>query len=379
MLTPFRPVKTAIIGCGMISGIYLKNCVQVFNILDVVGCSDIVPERARKRAEEFGIRAMTNEEIFADPSIELVINLTYPTAHYEVSRAALLSGKHVHSEKMFAITLEQADDLVRIAREKHLSLTAAPDTWLGARLQTARRIMDSGLIGEPISAEIILNRCYRHSDWKQEDEKRFAFCPGGGYINDMGGYYLTALVTMLGSIEKVTGFYRTYKPRRPYMHPKNPSYGKPMTYDDAPNCYAGAFLFESGLMCGLSMTSEVRGGGTQFRIHGTQGTLDLGDPNEFGGSLFVELAGGGGMKELPLTHAYAVNSRGLGAADAAYALRNGRAPRCSMELIYHVFEAAKGLEISCDTGRVYELTSRAPETVSFEPGYMEYPEAVMDL
>ena len=147
----FKPVRTAVIGCGMISKTYLDNCVNRFNVLDVVGVSDIVPERSAQRAGEFGLRQMTNEEILADPSIELVINLTYPVAHYEVSKAALLAGKHVHSEKMLATTFAQARELYDLARARGLYLTAAPDTFLGARLQTARRILDSGLIGRPAS------------------------------------------------------------------------------------------------------------------------------------------------------------------------------------------------------------------------------------
>lgn len=377
MKAPFRPVKTAIIGCGMISPVYFESC-RYFNVLELVGCADIVPERAQKRAEEYGVRVMTNEEIYADPEIEMVINLTYPTAHYEVTRAALLAGKHVHSEKMFAITLDQANDLMRIAREKQLSLTAAADTWLGARLQTARRVVDGGLIGEPISAEIQLARCYRHSDWKRESEKRFAFCPGGGLLNDMGSYYLTPLVSMLGCIDKVTGFYRTYRPERPFRHPANPLYGQMMTYDDAPNCYSGAFLFRSGVMASLSMTSESRGGGTHFYLHGTEGMLDLGDPNDFDGPLYLSLASGG-FKEIGMMYPEKMGGRGIGAADAAYALRNHRPAHCSSELIYHVFEAVKGLEISCDTGRIYEMTSSCAQPEPLPLGFMEYPEAALDI
>ncbi|HML48741.1 MAG TPA: Gfo/Idh/MocA family oxidoreductase, partial [Clostridia bacterium] len=294
----FKPVKAAVIGCGMISDIYLKNCVQAFNILDMVGCSDIVPERAAKRAEQYGIRHMTNEEILADPEIEIVVNLTYPTAHYEVSKAALLAGKHVHTEKMMAITLDQARDLVRISREKGLHITAAPDTFLGARLQTARRILDSGLIGTPISADMTLARGYRHADWKQEDEKRFAFCPGGSILNDVGCYYLTALVSMLGSIEAVTGFYDTYEPARIFRHPKNPSYGKEMVYE-APNNFAGGLRFACGTLCSVMMTSETAGGGSHFAIYGTLGTIQLDDPNEFGGPLLVNLRGGSGPLPIP--------------------------------------------------------------------------------
>lgn len=375
----FKPVKTAIIGCGMISEIYLKNTVEYFQVLDVVGCADLVRERAQAKAEKYGIRCMTNEEIYQDPEIELVINLTYPTSHYEVTKAALLAGKNVHSEKMFAITLDQAKELRAIAEEKGLSLTAAPDTFLGARVQTARQIVDSGILGTPISAEILLQRCYTHQNWKKESEKRFAFCPGGSYINDMGGYYLTALVSLLGNISCVTGFYRTNEPNRVFHHPQNPEYGQPMLVDHAPNCYAAAMQFENGVLCTLNMTSEVRGGGSHYAIHGTQGSLYLDDPNNFGGPLMIELAAGGGKMEVPLTHAFSDNMRGLGAADAAYALRNGRKPRCGTDLIYHVYEAAQGIEVSCDTGRVYALQSRCQRPAPFAAGYMEYPEMVMDM
>ena len=352
MNRPFRPVKTAVIGCGMISGQYLENCVKRFNVLDVVACADLVPERARKAAETYGLRVMTDEEIYADPDIEMVINLTYPTAHYEVTRAALLAGKHVHSEKMFAITLDQADELTRIAREKRLSLTAAPDTFLGARLQTARQLLDSGLIGRPLAASVSLSRCYRHSEWKAEDEKRFAFCPGGGILNDVGCYYLTGLVSMLGSIERVCGFSQTYEPARPFLNPKNPSYGKMMTYEDCPNDYAGALQFECGVLCGLTVTSETYGGGSSFMLYGTQGTMWLDDPNEFGGALLVELKGSREKVAFPLTHAFETDFRGLGAADLAYAIRNGRAPRCLPEMALHTFEAACGIVLSGEENRM---------------------------
>ena len=375
----FKPVRTAVIGCGMISKTYLENCVNRFNVLDVVGVSDIVPERSAQRAGEFGLRQMTNEEILADPSIELVINLTYPVAHYEVSKAALLAGKHVHSEKMLATTFAQARELYDLARARGLYLTAAPDTFLGARLQTARRILDSGLIGRPMAAGITLSRCYRHSEWKPEAEKRFAFCPGGGILNDVGCYYLTALVSMLGSIRRVSGFSATYEPARPFLNPKNPAYGQPMTYEDCPNNYAGALEFENGVLCGLTITSETYGGGSAFMLYGTQGTLWLDDPNDFGGPLLAEFKGSREKVSMPLMYAYDTNSRGLGAADLAYAIRNGRPPRCLPEMALHTFEAACGIVKSGETDAVYHMTTCTDRPAPFEPGHTEYPEAVMDL
>ncbi len=194
----FRKVKTALIGCGMISDTYLENCCRVFNILDVVGCSDIKPERSAAQAGKYGIRQMTNEEILADPSIELVINTTYPVSHYAVSKAALLAGKHVYSEKMIAATLAEALELEQLARERQLLIGCAPDTFMGAGLQTARKILDAGLIGTPVAAQAILVRGYHHERMRTDPEKRFAFCPGGGIVFDVGCYYLTGLVNLLG-------------------------------------------------------------------------------------------------------------------------------------------------------------------------------------
>ena len=375
----FKPVRTAIIGCGMISRIYLENCVNKFNVLDVVGVSDIVPERSAKRAGEFGVRQMTNEEIYEDPSIELVINLTYPVSHYEVTKAALMAGKHVHSEKMIATTFEQGKELFELAKAKELYLTAAPDTFLGARLQTARRILDSGLIGRPLAASISLSRCYRHSEWKKEEEKRFAFCPGGGILNDVGCYYLTALVNLLGPIERVCGFSATYEPARPFLNPENPAYGKMMTYEDCPNNYAGALQFENGLLCGLTITSETYGGGSAFMLYGTQGTLWLDDPNEFGGPLLAQFKGSAEKASMPMMYAYGDNSRGLGAADLAYAIRNHRPPRCLPEMALHTFEASCAVVRSGRENTVYRMTTRTDRPAPFDPGHTEYPEMVMDL
>ena len=192
-MTPFKPMKTAIIGCGMISGNYLENCINKYKVLDIVGCSDIKPERSKAKAEKYGIRQMTNEEIWNDPEIELVINITNHTSHYEVSKKSLLAGKHVHGEKMMAVELEEGAELVALAKEKGLYITGAPDTYLGAGLQTARQIVDAGMIGTPVAATITLVRGYHHERYRTDPERRFAFRPGGGIIFDMGCYYLMGM------------------------------------------------------------------------------------------------------------------------------------------------------------------------------------------
>ncbi|MDD5603863.1 MAG: Gfo/Idh/MocA family oxidoreductase [Eubacteriales bacterium] len=374
----FKKMRTALIGCGMISKTYLENCCKRFNIFEMAGCSDIIPERSAARAQAYGIKQMTNEEIFADPSIELVINTTYQMSHYTVSKQALLSGKHVYSEKMMAVTFEQGKELDALAKERGLFMGCAPDTFMGAGLQTSRVLLDSGIIGTPVSANAIIVRGYHHERMRTEAEKRFAFCPGGGIIYDVGCYYLTALVNLLGPIRRVCGFSQTRDPgSRIYRHPANPLYGDVMTIE-TPNNTAGTLEFENGVLCVILTSSESVNVTNSFIIYGTEGKIVLNDPNTFGGPVYVQTKMGE-AKEMPLTHAYTDNVRALGAADLAYAIRNGRAPRANAATALHTLEAALGIGESGETGRIYSMTTSAERAAPLEAGYIEYPEMVLDI
>lgn len=374
----YRPVKVAVIGCGMISGIYLKNLKNMFNVTELVGCSDIISERSKARAEEFGIRQMTNEEIFADKSIELVVNLTYHTAHFAVSKAALEAGKHVYSEKMMCITVDEAKELGRIAREKGLLFCCAPDTFLGAGLQTARQAIDSGLIGTPVTANAIVVRGYHHERFKDTPERRFAFLPGGGIMYDMGCYYLQALVNLLGPIDSVCGYSDTRdSDSRIFMNPKNPGYGTVMKIE-TPNNVCGALRFKSGAMGVIITSSESVGATNSFVIYGTKGVLTLNDPNDFTGKIILKTATGQEC-ELPQSFAYPDNSRGLGVADMCYALRNSREPRCSYERAIHVLEAGVGIMNLEGEGIYHKMETTCTRATPFESGITEYPEMVLDI
>lgn len=374
----FRPMKTALIGCGMISHVYLENCCKRFNILEVVGCSDIKPERSAARAEEFGIRQMTNEEIYNDSEIELIINTTYQASHYIVAKEALMAGKHVYNEKMLAVTFEEAEELVQIAEKKGLYLGCAPDTFLGAGLQTARVILDSGIIGTPVAANAILVRGYHHERFRTDPERRFVFCPGGGIIFDVGCYYLTALVNLLGPIRRVCGFSQTRDANsRVYMHPHNPEYGGIMKIE-SPNNTAGVLEFHNGVICPILTSSESINVTNSFIIYGTEGKLTLNDPNCFAGQILLQTKASE-EKEIPLTHAYTDNSRGLGAADLAYAVRNNRKPRAGYEVALHTLEAALGIVESGETGLIYNMKTTCERAEPLMPGYTEYPEMVLDL
>ncbi len=375
-MIPFKPVKTAIIGCGMISKVYLENCVNRFNVLDVVGCSDIKPERSKEKAEAFGIRQMTNEEIWNDPEIELVINITNHTSHYEVSKRSLLAGKHVYGEKMMAVLLEEGAELVALAKEKGLYFCGAPDTYLGAGLQTARQIVDAGIIGTPVAATITLVRGYHHERYRSDPERRFAFCPGGGIIFDMGCYYLMELINILGPVRRVCGFSQIREPNsRIYMNPDNPEYGGVMKIE-TPNNLVGTLEFENGTICTL-LTSSESVLYESFMLFGTDGYLNVGDPNMFDSAPVLTTKGG--TATMPLNFGFTEDSRGLGAADLAYAIRNGRAPRCSSERIYHMFEIAHGIIRSGESGMIYNMRSTCTRPEPFKPGCTEYEEMVLDI
>lgn len=212
-----QPVKTAVIGCGVISDAYLQTMTQKFNILDVVGCCDRNPEKAQAAAQKYGIKALTIEEILADETIEIVVNLTTPASHYPVIKQLLEAGKHVYTEKVLSVRLDHAAELVKIADNKNLYLGAAPDTFLGSAIQTARYVVDSGLIGEVTSCYCaltrdgeILNRAFP-----------FTAKEGGGFGFDVGIYYITALLSILGQSKKYLGLCRPGNQKDPIIHWKN--------------------------------------------------------------------------------------------------------------------------------------------------------------
>lgn len=368
--------NVALIGSGMISGIYLKNLKESDGV-ELVGCSDLVPERAQTRAAEFGIRAMTNEEILSDPEIEWVVNTTYPLAHYEVARAALEAGKNVYTEKMTTETLEQADALLALAKEKGLFVGGAPDTWLGGSSQLARQILDSGILGEPVMADVTLCRSYHHERYYTGTEKRFAFCRHGGIIFDMGAYYLSELVFLLGSISWVSGFAQIRNPNRTYQNPNSPLFGQNMTVESWNNI-TGSMQFANGTLGQFTMTSESGAPNNRFMLYCTDGSIDLGDPNNYENHIKIYNKRG---EESIIHTPYGFrdgNFRGIGLLDAVYARQNGRPARCDGVLNRHVLEAALGIVESSSTGCVHEMRSVCPRPAPLPVGYTENQELALN-
>jgi len=365
-----KPIKVGLIGSGQISGTYLKNMKTRFRILEVVGCSDIIPERAAGRAEEFGIRHMTNDEILADPEIQIVVNTTYPTSHYEVNKAALLAGKNVHCEKMIAVTLDEGKELLRIAKEKNLRIGMAPDTFLGAGFQTCRKLVDAGMIGDPFMANAMIVRGYHQERW---DYPMYAFTrqPGGGIPFDMGGYYLHALVSLLGPITRAAGFAQSRNPHRIFENTKNPLYGEKCEVDTI-NAMVGSLEFANGVLGTVTLVSEGFGETPRVEVYGKEGILVCPNPNEFGGPVYLKRSGEKDFVQMPLTHGFSEGCcRGIGVADMAWGIVNDRPHRAHGDMGFHVFEVIHGIWEGSKTNKVHVMESTCRQPSPIPSGYVE--------
>lgn len=361
-----RRMNVAIVGCGSISDIYMTNITSgKFQVLNLVGCSDLVTERMEASAKKFGIRAMTLEEICRDASIEMVICLTTPAAHYPIIKQCLLAGKHVFSEKMIAVELWQGKELVELANEKGLHLGVAPDTFLGASVQTAKYIVEKGLIGEPISCRASISRNYAiYGEFLTHLYKK-----GAGIGFDMGGYYLTALAAILGPAKSISAYTATHNANRVNTRIGAPLYGQEFTIE-VPNVITAAIQYESGVLGTLHMNSDCILDETYgLEIYGTEGILYMGNPNEFGNPVYIQKTLGEKVA-FPLTHGYAENSRGLGAAEMAWSIIADRNHRASKEMAFHVFEMMHGVMLSAEKETPYKLESTFETPSALPAGYM---------
>ncbi|SED27569.1 Predicted dehydrogenase [Rhizobiales bacterium GAS188] len=345
-------VGIGIIGCGFISGAYLKAA-STFPILDIRAVADIDPKPAKARAKEFGLSAVSVDELLADPAIEIVVNLTVPKAHVEVTMRALEAGKHVHSEKPLGITTEEARPLVKKAAQKKLRLGSAPDTFLGGAHQTCRKLVDEGKIGTPVAGTAFF-MCPGHERW--HPNPAFYYLAGGGPMLDMGPYYITALVNLLGPVARVAGTASRIRSER--LITSEPLAGTPIPVETATHV-AGSLVFASGAIVTIAMSFDVaRHRHRPIELYGSEATLSVPDPNHFGGTIELATAKTD-WKEVKTQHKYADgNYRIMGVADMAHALRSGRPHRANGDLAFHVLEVMQAFQRSSDSGRHVAITSR---------------------
>ena len=347
-----KPVRIGIIGCGNISDIYFTN-LRKFDVLEVAACADLIRERAQEKADKYGVpRALAVEKLLADKSIELVVNLTIPKAHAEIARAAIKAGKSVYNEKPLAVAREDARQLIRLAKNKKLLLGGAPDTFLGGGIQTCIKLIRDGWIGDPVAATGFM-LCHGHESWHPDPE--FYYKTGGGPMFDMGPYYLTALVALMGPVRRVSGSARVTFPQR--LITSEPKRGTVIDVD-VPTHIAGVMDFQSGAVATIVTSFDVWGSTHPYlEIYGTRGSMQTPDPNSFGGPVKIRRAGAGEWSDIPLTHPYSENSRGIGVADMALALREGRRHRANESLTYHVLDLMHAFHDSSAKARHIDIKS----------------------
>jgi predicted dehydrogenase len=357
------PLKVGVIGCGNISGVYLRNA-ATFEPIEVVACSDLLMERAEARAAEFDVtRVCSVDELLLDPDIDIVLNLTTPAAHAEITLAALQAGKSVYSEKPLAIRREDGRRILELARARNLRVGCAPDTFLGGAWQTARKLIDDGAIGEPIAATAFM-LCHGHEHWHPDPE--FLYQSGGGPLFDMGPYYLTALVNLLGPVRRVCGSARISFPHRTIT--SVPKRGTTIKVE-VPTHVAGVLELVAGPIVTLVTSFDVWHANVPLiEVYGSVGSLSLPDPNGFGGPVRLRGASDDAWRVVPPTFGYLEDSRGLGAADMARALCSGRPHRANAELAYHVIDVMHALHESSQEGRHIEVPSACERPAALPGG-----------
>ena len=363
----FAPMKVGVIGCGMISDWYFKAA-QRFKQMEIVCCGDLNAEAARKQGEAYGLPVRTPDEIYGDPAIELILNLTPPKAHYAVSKRALENGKHVYSEKPMSVNLADARELMKLAAERGLRICSAPDTFLGGGPQTARKLIDDGWIGRPFAGTAI---------FMSRGPEKWPHAPafydlGAGPMLDYAPYFVSQLINLFGPAKYVTASVTKATESRvggpetvPHIFPVN-----------VPTFQSGIIEFASGVQITMiGSFDSYKHTHPSIEIYGTEGTLTMHNPNYFGGSVKIFRRGYEAWQEMPPAFDYNTDARSIGVADMIESIRLGRKGRVSGEMALHALEIMLSFERASNEKRRIELETTcerpAPMTVVSEDGKLE--------
>ncbi|MDG6899636.1 MAG: Gfo/Idh/MocA family oxidoreductase [Nitrososphaerota archaeon] len=344
--------SVAIVGCGVISEIYLKNLTGRPGIR-VKACADLIPERAAARAAQFNVpKSCSVDEVMDDNSIDVVLNLTVPKAHGQVTLAAIEKGKSVYGEKPLAATREEGQAILRAAKSKGVRVGCAPDTVLGGGLQTARKFVDDGRAGFPVAATAFMAS---HGPESWHGDPRWFYERGSGPLFDMGPYYLTALVNVLGPVRRVTSSARKSFPER--IITSREKYGTKINVE-VPTHVAAVLDFRSGVICSLMTTFDVWAANLPWiELYCSEGTVEFPDPNSFSGPVRYRMARTTWWENLSVPFRNTTNMRGLGLVDMVEARRRGREHRASLEVAYHVLDVMQAIHESSEAGRHVEIQS----------------------
>ncbi len=359
------PLRVGMIGCGKISSIYLENCTKRFPGIEIAACADIRSDRAERQAAQYGVSNVCSvDELLSDLSIDAVLNLTIPAAHSEVNEAALEAGKHVFLEKPLGVELDAGRRVVELAEKKGLLLGCAPDTFLGGGGQTCRKIIDEGVIGEPVAATAFMAG-HGHESW--HPDPAFYYQAGGGPMLDMGPYYLTALVNLIGPAKRIAG--RTSRVFDERIATSEARMGERIPVE-VPTHQTGTVEFHNGALATVIMSFDIwKHSLPRIEIYGTKGSLSVPDPNSFGGPVMLFLEGDETWREIPVyAFGYTANSRGLGLADMCAAVRDGRPPRASGRLALHVLEMMLAFEQSSNERQFIDIASTCERPAPLSTG-----------
>lgn len=362
-----------IIGCGNISTSYLRLA-PLFKGLEVRAVADINMEAAKARAAEFNTKAQSVEDLLANPEVDVVINLTIPEAHFPITRRILQAGKHAYSEKPFVLTLDQGVELRELAKSKGLAVGSAPDTFLGGAHQQARALIDEGKIGTiTAGGAAVLNHGMEH--WHPNPD--FFFLPGAGPMLDLGPYYVTNLIHLIGPVARVGALTSSAQSERTISN--GPRNGETVPVKTPTNIHA-LLEFHNGATVTLSTSWDVwHHKRNHFELYGTEGTLYVPDPNFFGGALEIAGRDGALTEVAPWDHPFGrpnqehpsrgplANYRTAGLADMVASLREGRDARCSLDRALHAVEVMQACLTSGETGQFVTLTTTCTQPAPLPP------------
>ncbi|MFA5447934.1 MAG: Gfo/Idh/MocA family oxidoreductase [Sphaerochaeta sp.] len=352
-------LRVGIVGLGKISGIYLDNLTGMFaQWVDVVGVTDLMKDRVDAVTEAYGLKGYTDyAALLAEEKVDLILNLTTPQSHYQLCREALLAGKHVYVEKPLSLNTKEAGELVSLAAERGLFIGGAPDTFLGSGIQTCRKLIDEGWIGRPIAASAFMMN-HGHESWHPDPE--FYYKDGAGPLFDMGPYYITALVNLLGPVKAVNGVARkSFATRTITSEPKAGT----VVDVEVDTHVTGILEFDSGAVATLVTSFDVwHHQMPNIEIYGSEGTLRVPDPNTFGGPIRYCRKGSDQWIDLPLLFDYEENSRGLGVADFAWALQtDSKDGRAGGELALHIVDVMQSILASAERGQRVDIGNQCKQ------------------
>lgn len=348
---PLNILNIGIVGCGNIIAQYLSTLPSL-DTLRLVAVADLDVARAQAVAADLpGVRALSVAELMDDDEVQLVLNLTIPAAHAQVALQAIAAGKHVYGEKPLAATAEEAATVLAAAAAAGVTVGCAPDTVLGTGTQTARRAIDDGLIGRPISATATM-MCPGHERWHPNPD--FYYVPGGGPLLDMGPYYVSSLVTLLGPVKSVIGAASHTRDERTIGSGPRAGEVIPVSTDTH---VSGVLVHESGALSTVIMSFDaVATRAANIEIHGESGSLIVPDPNRFEGDVQLRRLGDSEWETLPVSAGYVDGSRGIGLHDLA-ATAPGAEPRAGGALAYHALEVMESVLKSAHTGALVTIAS----------------------